>query len=89
MSRKRKSKGFKMKSPIKSGGLALGRVLTSPRASTASFTASDSGGGGAIEPTYEYSIWDATQDITAGKLTKEEAFKKYKESRKKGKSLRA
>ena len=90
MSRKRKNKGFKMKSPVKSGGLALGRVLTAPRASTANFTASDDGvGDGVPEPTYEYSAWDATQDVMSGKLTKEEAFKKYKESMKKGKSFRA
>ena len=89
MSRKRKNKGFKMKSPIKSGGLALGRVLTSPRASTANFTASDGGFGvGILEPTYEYNISDIIRDVGKGKLTKDEAFKRYKESMKKGKSLR-
>ena len=83
MSRKRKSKGFKMKSSLKQYGPvigALGRFSIGydptdtdlPQTSTV----------------YEYTPTQAIKDIKSGKYTREEAMKKIKESMKQGKQYR-
>ena len=74
------SKKFFSKSPFKSGGLALGRVLMGPRGiNPLGKHAVGAGESPGVKPTYSYSFDDAMRDIKAG-VDKKEVMKRYKES---------
>ena len=74
------SKKFFSKSPFKSGGLALGRVLMGPRGINplGKHRNPDAGSFGP-KKSYSYSLEDAMKDIKAG-VDKKEVMKRYKES---------
>jgi hypothetical protein len=78
------SKKFFSKSPFKSGGLALGRVLMGPRGiNPLGKHAVGSSEFSGVKPTYSYTLKDAMRDVKAG-VDKKEVMKRYEESMRKG-----